>query len=350
MNARDSFLVNYPGMQGAPTISAINYSPQNFALGDTVWITADITSASNVLLASRFGIGELYNKSLMHDDGMHNDGGANDGVYGGLITNACNNIQYYIYAENDSSGMFSPQRAAYEYHSIQNQLNLGDIVINEIMAKNESVVADQSGDYDDWIELYNLSASNVSTSGLFLSDDSTNLLKWPIPEKTIPSDDYLIIWADNDSDQEGLHANFKLSSSGENLFLSYDSLSILDAVSFSTQNPDMAFARIPNGTGPFVESIPSYNANNDYAQTTTLNQVDFKCFPNPVKNKLNIRHNLNTKGTFTLLNIEGQTLQIENVFSNENTLEINLKELKSGIYFINLSAKSVSVTKKIIKL
>ena len=32
-----------------------------------------------------------------------------------------------------------------------------DIVINELLPVNTSIVPDQDGEYDDWIELYNIS-------------------------------------------------------------------------------------------------------------------------------------------------------------------------------------------------
>jgi hypothetical protein len=40
-----------------------------------------------------------------------------------------------------------------------------DIVINELMPVNSTTVADNYGEFDDWIELYNLSSSTVDLSG-----------------------------------------------------------------------------------------------------------------------------------------------------------------------------------------
>ena len=42
------------------------------------------------------------------------------------------------------------------------------------VASNESVVADQDGEFDDWIELYNKSDQDVDLSGWYLSDNSDN--------------------------------------------------------------------------------------------------------------------------------------------------------------------------------
>ena len=64
---------------------------------------------------------------------MHNDGVAGDGVYGCKISNCSNSMDYYFYADNDSAGVFSPVRAAYEYYSYQFDLSPGDLVINEFV-------------------------------------------------------------------------------------------------------------------------------------------------------------------------------------------------------------------------
>ena len=161
------------------------------------------------------------------------------------------------------------------------------------MSNNETTMADQSGDYDDWIELYNPTSNNISLAGVHLSDDSSNLMKWPLPDQTIASDNYLIIWADKESDQNGIHANFKISSNGETLFLSYDSLSIIDSITVPALNTDIAFARIPNGFGPFSIHVSSFNANNDFAQNHNLFNIKFNSYPNPTKNKLKVRRTLN---------------------------------------------------------
>ena len=80
-------------------------------------------------------------------------------------------IDYYLYADNDSSGVFSPKRTAYEFYNIPSgSLQPGDIVINELMSNNISYVSDPSGDFEDWIELYNPNNHPISTLGLFLTD------------------------------------------------------------------------------------------------------------------------------------------------------------------------------------
>ncbi|MDA7518286.1 lamin tail domain-containing protein, partial [bacterium] len=95
-------------------------------------------------------------------------------------------------------------------------------VISEFMAANDATLADEDGDFSDWIEIHNPDGSEVDLDGYFLTDKAGNLDKWRIPAVTIPAGGYLVIFAsDKDrSDPEGeLHANFKLPAEGGYLAL-----------------------------------------------------------------------------------------------------------------------------------
>lgn len=133
------------------------------------------------------------------------------------------------------------------------------VVINELMADNDNIIADPQGDFDDWLELYNPSDSAVMLTGLYLSDKEDNPTKWQFPDNTeIGANGYLIVWLDEDHDNEeateGLHANFKLSKNGELvLFVDNDTEGneVLDRVEFGEQETDTAYGRLPDGTGDF---------------------------------------------------------------------------------------------------
>ncbi len=162
-----------------------------------------------------------------------------------------------------------------EYEIYNNNIGfttVGEVVINEFMASNSTTVADQDGEFEDWIELYNKGDQTVDLSGFFLTDDSANLTKWSFPDGTVlAADDYLIIWADEDEEQDGLHTNFRLSGLGESLIL-VDPMdgSIVDAIEFPAQATDVSYARIPNGIGDFTVTSSTFNANNDSADCSSL--------------------------------------------------------------------------------
>lgn len=270
MNGRNSYLLGLSDFsQTEPTISGISLSNNSPLLNETITVTATISNATTVYLGSRSSLGGVFTRVQMYDDGAHNDGSAGDGVFGGDLTISGSTVQYYLYAENNTIGKFSPQRAEYEYHSVSADLTVqsGDIVINEFMASNDNTVADQDGEYDDWIEIYNNGTNSIDLSGYSLSDDSTDLFLWTFPAGTmIDADDYLIVWADDDVSQAGLHANFKLSASGETIYLLDNTGALADQVTFGQQITDSTYGRFPNGTGSF-QIMPATYAGENVAST-----------------------------------------------------------------------------------
>ena len=339
MDARTTYLSGYKGFSGEPIITNIATSPQNFVVGDDVWITANITDATDAILGYRFGANMAFKTTTMFDDGNNNDGTANDGVFGGMISNSANKVDYYLYADNDSAGVFSPVRAAYEFYSIQSQLNVGDVVINEIMSNNISTTSDASGKFEDWIELYNTTSSPVSTAGLFLTDTLGLLQKWKLPDYTIPANGYAIILADEDGGQGDLHANFKLSNLGEQLILTNADSLVIDSITYLIMADDIAFARLPNGSGPFIMQAPTFNANNDFINSISEKQEQFKVYPNPFSDV--IKWN-------SFEGIEVRDILGKLIYTSENTNRISTSTWNTGIYFIHLKDKNQTI--KVIKI
>lgn len=70
--------------------------------------------------------------------------------------------------------------------------------------------------------MHNNSKSPVQLAGWSLSDDALDPQKWQFPDMSIAAGGYVVIWAsDKDRSVSGqpLHANFKISASGETLYL-----------------------------------------------------------------------------------------------------------------------------------
>lgn len=93
------------------------------------------------------------------------------------------------------------------------------VVINEYSCSNLSQYIDNNSEYEDWIELYNPSASAVNLAGFYLSDDSLNNTKWLIPSGiTIPANGFQRFWASGRNMITGTHyhTNFKLTQTKNN--------------------------------------------------------------------------------------------------------------------------------------
>ena len=131
------------------------------------------------------------------------------------------------------------------------------LYINELMASNSTNIADESGDFDDWIEIYNAGASDIDLAGYHMSDDLANPTLWQIPSTnaaltTVSAGGFLLLWADKDLAAGANHLNFKLGSGGESVSLYLpDGSTQVDAVTFGVQNTDVSFGRIEDGSGDF---------------------------------------------------------------------------------------------------
>jgi len=138
------------------------------------------------------------------------------------------------------------------------------IVINELMPKNSQFGHDQDGEFDDWIELYNLSSEDIDISGYFLTDSKNEFTKWKLPVGTkIAKNGYLIVWADGDSTtQAGLHTNYKLSALGETILLLTPEMNVIEEVKYPATDLQQSWARMPNGTGDFIWSAPTFGVEN----------------------------------------------------------------------------------------
>ncbi|MCP4347206.1 MAG: hypothetical protein GY795_16970 [Desulfobacterales bacterium] len=150
----------------------------------------------------------------------------------------------------------------------------GAVVINEFMADNASTIADQDGEYDDWIELYNTGDTEISLNGYYLTDDSADLTQWAFPDVSVPAHGYLAIWTDSDEEQDGLHAGFKLSASGESIFLVDPAQQVADEVTFGEQTSDISTGRYPDGTGSFVTMNPTFSAANQDEAAVVAGDID----------------------------------------------------------------------------
>jgi len=69
------------------------------------------------------------------------------------------------------------------------------VVINEVQPANASTIADEDGDYEDWIELYNAGNSQADISGYGLSDDTTEPFRWTFPPMSVDAGGHLFLFA-----------------------------------------------------------------------------------------------------------------------------------------------------------
>lgn len=238
------------------------------------------------------------------------------------------------------------------------------VVINELLAKNTSTNTDSSGQYEDWIELYNPTIQSISLDGYYLSDSPDSLMRWQFPSGvSIAPLRYFLIWCDNDLDQAGLHANFKLSADGEFIALtSPDGITIIDSVSFGTQNADISFGRLPDAglTWAFLMPTPGMKNLITSVEDELLVPQTFRVavFPNPFNSTSTLRFTLPTVGKVKIAyyDILGRKIYSqEKEYNSTGTYEFKWNgkddygnEVSSGIYFCTIEAGKNFETLKLV--
>ncbi|MCP4261553.1 MAG: hypothetical protein GY774_29230, partial [Planctomycetes bacterium] len=158
------------------------------------------------------------------------------------------------------------------------------LVINEFMASNSSSARDPQGQYDDWIEIYNFGPSAIDIGGFCLTDNLSVPTKWRIPDgnpavTTVPAGGYLLIWADEDITDRGLHANFKLDAGGEQIALfDSDGSTLIDQVVFDQQTTDLSSGRYPDASDNWhFFALPSPGDQNISSYLGLVADLQFSC-------------------------------------------------------------------------
>lgn len=134
-------------------------------------------------------------------------------------------------------------------------LQAQDVVINEIQASNQTTIADDDGDFSDWIELYNAGETEVDLEGYGLSDNYNNAFKWVFPSVSLAPGQYMIVWASNkdrtDPD-EPLHTSYAISADGEEVILTRPDGTRISEIPPTPMGGDVSFGHYPDASGHLV--------------------------------------------------------------------------------------------------
>jgi len=211
------------------------------------------------------------------------------------------------------------------------------LLINELMAENATAYQDENGDFDDWIELYNNGTTDISLAGLMLTNDMNDIAKFQIDVNSgemISAGGYAIVWADNETAQGDLHANFELDAAGGYIGLAYMNgctPEIVDEIDYTALSADESFGRETDGNEPWVVfSISTPNAMNQYLSVEEVGNTSIKAWPNPNNGEVLY---FNQKVSFSLFGLTGQM-----IMSETNVSSTDLSGLDQGFYLIETTS------------
>ena len=159
----------------------------------------------------------------------------------------------------------------------------GQIVINEYSAANYNTSADNYGEFEDWVELYNTSATAIDINGWTITDKTNNPTKWMFPSSFIvPANGLVLIYCSGRDEitPAGIHTNFKITQTkGSEVFMLSDASGIFqDSVRVLPNQKSHTRGRETDGSSVwsvFTNGTP--NANNvgamqEYAATPIFSQ------------------------------------------------------------------------------
>lgn len=348
MDARASYLSNV--LSAAPPVITNINAGASPVFGSNTAITAQITNSTAAYLGYRYSKKDRFVRVTMFDDGVHNDGAANDNVFGASIPLNSLDVQYYIYAENGSTGAFSPERAEYEFYTITpsiTQATSSQIIINELAVNNNTGIENEKGKFKDWVELYNSTNQALGLGALYLTDSLSNLSKWQFPSDAfILPGQHLLVWADDEDETYlEMHTNFNLSNTEDAILIS-NGINVFDSISYGNQVADQGLARCADGIGSFVtitDRTPREVNSCNVSVNETAN-TNVSLYPNPASSQIQIASDEE------ILMVEIFSLNGEKVVT-ANAKLINIQSLASGCYLVKATMKNNSVWRgKVVKM
>jgi spore coat protein CotH len=356
MDARNTYLQSTAEFSlQPPVISNVQPLVSPIGLDTDANIQATVSGATAVFLGYRTKHANRFYRKTMFDDGMHNDGGASDGVFGASFQIDGTQPEFYVWAENNNAGVFSPARAEHEFYTVEvasQPVTSGTVVINEILTSN-SIQEDEYGQRNDWIELFNTSNNVIDLGGAYLSDSINNPMRWAFrPGTLIGPGEYLIVWADDDEEQWFHHTNFNLSSTGETILLSDSQGVIIDQIAYPLQTQNTSYGRYPNGSGPWTYMNTTFASENNAELGTTENgnvETPVHVFPNPATDILFINSDSAPIVKLELFDCAGRTWLVKTAQSTMYSHSIT--DLASGMYSIRITlSNGEELIKRVIKL
>ena len=151
--------------------------------------------------------------------------------------------------------------------NMNTDINIGKLIINEVMLVNNSTIMDKDGKYNDYIELYNGNDYDVNLYGYYLTDNMKETRKWTFPDATIKAHDYMVIFASgkNIKDNE-LHTNFKLDSKGETIALSNNNAKVISKVYVKETLKDTSYGFNGSKYVYYYNGTPGKKNTGDYSE------------------------------------------------------------------------------------
>ncbi len=198
------------------------------------------------------------------------------------------------------------------------------LVLNEFLASNDTGIQDETGAYEDWIEIHNPTLAPVQLGGMYLSDDLDDSTRWPLPSMILEPGGFVVIWCDDDPTDGPLHATFKLAAGGEAIGL-WTSLSdgnqLLDSIEFGAQVADVSLGRQTDAGWPWIAfGTPTPGSSNGVGVAVPESLPELRLdapYPNPFNPAVNLSFRLPSAGRTDVAVFDVRGRRVCHLFSGD---------------------------------
>jgi len=139
--------------------------------------------------------------------------------------------------------------------------------IYEVMSRNETALADEDGNFNDWIEIKNITEEVQNLEGYALSDNVSDIFKWVFPSFSVQPGESIIVFLSPDYTTDTgpvfLHAGFGLDGEGDVLFFSDPEGNIMQRMDIPGLTSDISYGFTDGSFEPFFFSNPTPGQPND---------------------------------------------------------------------------------------
>ena len=245
----DNFKLEYYGEVTPITSIAVEPAEGTLIVGETRQLTATIAPADATIKRLEWSSSNTNVATVSPN---------------GLVTTLAEGEATITAKATDGSGATGSATFIVEH----NTAKAGTLIINEVMTANVDQFVSPASNFDGWVELYNPTDKAVELSGLYFSDDATNLRQWYTPSTigTVPAHGFKTVWFDSNGINTN-QATFKLDMDGGELYISNAKGEILAEVSYPEGMERVSYARTSDGGDTWaLTDTPTPGASNSTAE------------------------------------------------------------------------------------
>lgn len=260
--------VDISGFTLSDSVSVNKFTfPAGTVIGPNGYLVINCTTEEEGQMIAPFGLSQLGEESVVFKNG---DGRIVDIVDSvPLETNqslALGSDELWTRTRESSPG-YENTTAGYEAFLQAIGVGRQSVLVSELMAAGQTILADADGQFPDWVELHNVSGETVNLKGWFLSDDPEKPTKWEFPETELLPDQRLVVYCSGkDGTVQGqLHTNFSLSAAGESVVLSSPLGVAVHSITYGRGQEEQAYIYDTNAGELFATDYPTPGYSNDLA-------------------------------------------------------------------------------------